>query len=262
MVRMIVMISLCALILCCATLFQDFSAYQKKEFTGSDGTVLPYRILYPQSYNRNKSYPLIIFLHGSGERGDDNEAQLTHGGSLFIQDEVRKKFPAIVVFPQCPNRGWWASTELGSDHIPLNLDFDYSHSISPTLESAIELTRMLIQKERVDRTRVYIMGVSMGGMGTFEAVYRFPDLFAAAVPICGGGDVKAYDERVVRVPFWIFHGSKDDVVDVNNSRTMFARLKQLRADVKYTEYPGVYHSSWDNAFAEPGLLPWLFSHHK
>jgi predicted peptidase len=247
----------CALIACCSTGGKDFSAYRKEKTSN-----LPYRILFPEQYDRSKTYPLILFLHGAGERGDDNESQLANGGSLFLKEEVRKKYPAIIVFPQCPDDGWWGASNLDSDHFPTTIDFDYSRNISLALQSAIDLTKKIIKNERVDATRVYIMGLSMGGMGTFEAVYRNPDLFAAAIPICGGGDVKAYDDSVAKVHFWIFHGAEDDVVDVNNSRKMFARLKELRADVKYTEYPDVGHESWDRAFDEPELLDWLFSKQK
>jgi len=97
-------------------------------------------------------------------------------------------------------------------------------------------------------------------MGTFEAVYRFPKLFAAAMPICGGGDPKSYGAKQAKVPFWIFHGAADVIVDVNNSRRMTERLEELKADVKYSEYQGVNHNSWDNAFDEDNFLAWMFSH--
>ena len=100
----------------------------------------------------------------------------------------------------------------------------------------------------------------MGGMGTFEAVYRFPDRFAAAMPICGGGDTVHY--RKVKTPFWIFHGTDDSVVDVEYSRSMVTKLKDLKMKVRYTEYPAVNHNSWDSAFAEPSFLKWMFSKKK
>ena len=127
------------------------------------------------------------------------------------------------------------------------------------MEAAHELVRRIATDEAVDRSRVYITGLSMGGMGAFEAVYRYPDLFAAALPICGGGDLRAYDRRVRKTAFWVFHGTDDAVVDVALSRDMHAKLKALKVKTKYTEYPGVNHNSWDNAFAEPGFLEWMFS---
>ena len=102
------------------------------------------------------------------------------------------------------------------------------------------------------------MGLSMGGKGTFECVYRSPDLFAAAIPICGAGDDTHYDNRVLKTSFWVLHGDQDESVGVKYSRDMVNKLKQLKANVRYTEYPGVKHNSWDNAFAEPDFLSWLF----
>ena len=240
----------------------DLGAYEKKQFVDSQGNILPYRILFPEQYKDGNKYPLILFLHGAGERGNDNELQLVHGGSLFLKNENRKQFPAVIVFPQCPHDAWWAAIDLDGNYLPVKLDFDYSRKITGPLNASIELIQTLIKTEQVDSNRVYVVGLSMGGMGTFEAVYRYPNLFAAAIAICGGGDEKAYDKRVVKTPFWIFHGAADDVVEVNFSRKMVARLKELKADVKYTEYPGIGHESWENAFAEQELMPWLFSKRK
>ena len=259
MLRRIFLLFSFGLLLCGATQAQDLNAYEKRRYVDSQGNSLPYRILFPERYDHGKRYPLVLFLHGAGERGKDNELQLTHGASLFLKDENRKGFPAFVVFPQCPQDAWWAAVDLDVNHTPIALDFDYSRKITAVLKSAVELTQMLIKKERVDSKRIYIVGLSMGGMGTFEAVFRYPGLFAAAIPICGGGDSKAYDKRVAKIPFWIFHGAQDDVVDVKYSREMYARLRELKAEVKYTEYPGIQHESWPYAFAEPQFLPWLFS---
>ncbi|GAB2576007.1 carboxylesterase family protein [Spirosoma areae] len=237
---------------------QDTTLYQKREFVGTNGLRLPYRILYPENYDATRTYPLILFLHGAGERGSDNTKQLTHGAKLFITPENRRNFPGIVLMPQCPANGYWGSVKVGRSTSPLTLDFDYSREPTPALSSALALFRHVAQTEHVDPKRLYIMGLSMGGMGTFEAVYRNPDLFAAAIPICGGGDTVRYDRRVRKMPFRLFHGDSDDVVGVNNSRAMVRRLNQVKARVEYTEYPGVKHNSWDTAFAEPDLLPWLF----
>ena len=100
----------------------------------------------------------------------------------------------------------------------------------------------------------------MGGMGTFESVYRYPGMYAAAAPICGGGDVNRYDKRITKTAFWVFHGAADAVVNVKLSQEMVDKLKILKASVKYSEYPGVNHNSWDNAFAEADYLSWMFSH--
>jgi predicted peptidase len=236
---------------------QDFSKYQKREFKSADGSSLPYRILFPENYDTSKKYPLILVLHGAGERGNDNEKQLVHGAKLFLDSVVREKYPAIVVFPQCPTESYWSSVRIDRGVSPLKLDFDYTRPATQPLKDAVSLVRKLVEEEAVVEDKVYITGLSMGGMGTFEAVYRNPDLFAAAMPICGGGDTAHY--KKIKIPFWVFHGDADAVVDVKYSRSMVEKLKDLHMKVKYTEYPGVNHNSWDNAFAEPDFLKWMFS---
>jgi predicted peptidase len=236
---------------------QDFSLFEKKEFVSPDGKKLLYRILYPEGYLNTKKYPLVLVLHGAGERGKDNEKQLTHGGKLFLDSAVRKNFPAIVVFPQCPENEYWASVKIQRDKTPFVLDFDYTRPLSTPLSLAIDLTRELSGSGSVDERRVYITGLSMGGMGTFEAVHHNPDLFASALPICGGGDTVRYSK--LKTPFWIFHGEIDAVIDVSYSRAMVAKLKKEKMKVRYSEYPGVNHNSWENAFAEPEFIPWMFS---
>ncbi|TMI63377.1 MAG: hypothetical protein E6H07_11365 [Bacteroidetes bacterium] len=239
-----------------------FDIYQKKEYVYADGKTLPYRVLYPENYDKTKKYPLILFLHGSGERGNDNEKQLTHGAKLFLKDENRKNFPAIVVFPQCPQESAWAVIKIDRNVQPVKMDFDYTMEGNWPLLAANDLVRKLSNEEGVDKSKIYISGLSLGGMGTFESVYRNPDLYAAALPICGGGDVNHYDKRITKTAFWIFHGDADASVDVKLSREMVDKLKSLKAEVKYSEYPGVKHNSWDNAFAEAEYLSWMFGHKK
>jgi predicted peptidase len=239
-----------------------FDIYQKKEYVFAEGKTLPYRILYPENYEKNKKYPLILFLHGAGERGNDNEKQLTHGARLFLKDENRKNFPAIIVFPQCPQESSWASVKVDRTVEPAKRAFDYTVEVTWPLQAANDLVRKLSNEEAVDKSKIYITGLSMGGMGTFESVYRNPDLYAAALPICGGGDVTHYDKRITKTAFWVFHGAADAVVNVKLSQEMVEKLKSLKAEVKYSEYPGVNHNSWDNAFAESEFLNWMFGHKK
>jgi predicted peptidase len=237
----------------------QFPEFEKREHITKNGVWMPYRILYPEAYDSAKKYPLVIFLHGVGERGGDNEKQLVHGASIFLKKDNRKKYPCIVIFPQCPNEGYWASAKIDRSTKPVTFDFDYSRNPTPSLFAAIEIMDKTIREERVDSSRVYIMGLSMGGMGTFEAIHRYPEKFAAAVPICGGGDTLRYSKKVRAFPFFIFHGEEDNVVSVDHSRRMVDKLRKLGAKVRYVEYPGVKHSSWKDAFAEDDLLPWLFS---
>ena len=238
---------------------QDLNLYEKKVYTTPSGEELPYRILFPENYDRSKKYPLILLLHGGGERGNDNEKQLTHGAKLFLTEENRKNFQAIILVPQCSLDSYWGAVQIDRSTSPFTLTFDYSKPEPIALQSAIALVKKISKEEGVDKKRIYITGLSMGGMGAFEAVYRYPKLFAAAMPICGGGDVALYDKRVAKVPFRVFHGTVDAVVDVKESQKMVEKLKSLKANVTYTEYPNVNHNSWENAFAEPDFLSWMFS---
>jgi predicted peptidase len=185
-----------------------------------------------------------------------------HGAKLFLTDENRKQYRGIIIFPQCPSENSWSTVKVDNTKTPREFSFDYTRTSNWPLVSAIELIKRTIGEGSVDKKRVYIAGLSMGGMGTFEAAYFNPKLFAAAMPICGGGDAAHYDKRVKKIPFWVFHGAVDAVVDVKYSRQMVERLKQLKADVRYTEYPEVNHNSWDNAFAEPDFMKWMFDHKK
>ncbi|MFM6948457.1 MAG: prolyl oligopeptidase family serine peptidase [Aquirufa sp.] len=236
--------------------------FEKKEFATKDGNVLLYQILYPENYNPKVKYPVILFLHGAGERGNDNAAQLTHGSKLFLDQKNREKYPAIVIFPQCPKESFWSSIKIDRAKASYSFDFTYNEKLNWPTQAAVDLVKGLVKEKKADKKRLYIMGLSMGGMGTMEVVSRYPKMFAAAAPICGGADLSLVKKYAKKLPFWVFHGDADAVVPVDNSRKLVAALKELNADVKYSEYPGVNHNSWDNAFAEPEFLAWFFSHRK
>ncbi len=250
-------LSMCIFIHCKA---QSQHEFKPRTFSSKSGQELPYRILFPSNYNSSKKYPLVLFLHGSGERGTDNKKQLTHGGELFLKNI--NKFPAIVVFPQCPSDSYWTSLKVDESVNPHAIRFEYKDKPTWPMQATVELVIQLRNTEKVDPTRVYVMGVSLGGMGTFELISRYPELFAAAVPICGGGNTQFAKKFARQVPLWLFHGAQDDVVNPAYSREMYQTLKSLGAKVTYTEYPGVKHNSWNKALAEPQLLPWMFSQQK
>ncbi len=238
---------------------QGFEAFS---FINENADTLLYRMLAPAHTGDSKKIPLVLFLHGAGERGKDNVKQLTHGASLFLNELNREKFPAYVVFPQCPEEDYWASVKIDRSSMPLNLTFDYRQKITKSLSLVISLVKQLKEEKNIDENRIYVVGLSMGGMGTFEIIHREPDLFAAALPMCGGGDAQLFSKRAARIPMWIFHGEEDGVVSVQYSRDMVARIRKFNKSLRYTEYPETNHNSWDRAFAEPDLLSWLFLNEK
>jgi len=226
--------------------------YAAATFTGPGGVLL-YRILSPTKIDSGVSYPLVIFLHGAGERGDDSASQLRHGGTLFSNPGNRAKNPAFVIFPQCPNGKRWVEVEWGDAN-----PHQQPKEPSDPMESVIELVPSLIESLPVDPSRVYVMGISMGGFGTWDLAARHPEWFAAAVPICGGAD-NSTAPLLAKMPVWTFHGDKDPTIHVERTRSMVEALKKAGGSPKYTEFPGIPHNSWDSAFADPGLLPWLFA---
>ena len=220
---------------------------------------LPYRLLLPEDYDIKKKYPLLVFLHGAGERGDDNELQLTHGSDQFLTPAFRKQYPAIIVFPQCPKDAYWAT--ILSREVPLKFSYSKRPKKNPTLDLVEGMLKEVLSNYAIDQSRIYVGGLSMGAMGTFELVYRNPKLFAAAFAICGGANPKI--ARKIRRPMWrIDHGEADSVVPFTLSKQMVAALKKKKALVSFNRYPGVNHNSWDKVFADPSFLPWLFSQSK
>ena len=236
---------------------QDRTLYQRKIFVEGKDT-LPYRILYPLNYQPEKKYPVVLFLHGSAQRGKDNEKQLMWGADLFLDSTNRLKYPAIVVFPQCPFTSLWNAITFTSLSDSLRYKFPSNKTPIVPMQLLLGLVDQLAKNNSVDTTRFYVGGLSMGGFATFEILWRKPHFFAAAFPICGAGNADQVHLYADKFPIWIFHGDADRLVPVSNSRLMYKTLKAEGANVKYTEYPGVGHDSYKKALAEPDLLPWLF----
>lgn len=239
---------------------QDLSQYEKHWFI-QNGDTLPYRLLLPENYDAAKKYPLVFFLHGAGERGKDNEKQLVHGAKLFLKDEVRKSFPAIIVFPQCATNSFWSNVDIKTDNGKRVFSFRNGGEPTIAMKLAQELLMNILKTYPITKKQIYVGGLSMGGMGTFEIVKRNPKLFAAAFPICGGANV-ATARSLKKTNWWVFHGGKDDVVPPKLSQDMVDAMKKEKATVKFTLYPNANHNSWDPAFAEPELLAWLFAQRK
>lgn len=229
--------------------------YQASVFENENGVLL-YRYYQPhQKITELKRLPLVIFLHGAGERGNDNEKQLTHAAEVFTDPKTQEQFPAYVIAPQCAENHRWVEVDWNlSEH-------DMPRNISKYAGLTMNLVDWLIEGLPIDTNRIYITGLSMGGYGTWDLIARFPDKFAAAVPVCGGGDVNQAS-KISHISIWVFHGAKDKVVIPERSRSMVKAIKEAGGNPKYTEYPNLGHFSWDAAYNEPKLLPWLFSQSK
>lgn len=198
-----------------------------------------YVLYVPSSYDGSKAYPLILFLHGSGETGTDGLKQAKVGLAPAIRK--MKDFPFLALFPQSQKRTWRA----GSDDAV----------------RALKILDEVRKGFKVDDTRLYLTGLSMGGFGTWSLAAAHPDKWAAIVPICGGGDPRAA-EKIKDLPCWCFHGDADKAVDVKLSRDMIDALKKAGGNPRYTEYPGVAHNSWDRAYGTAELYDWLLKHRR
>jgi predicted peptidase len=225
---------------------------EKRTYEDARGKKLPYRLLKPDNYDPKSKYPLVLFLHGAGERGDDNEKQLVHGVPEFAREENRKKYPCFLAAPQCPQGAKWVEVDWSADS---QVQPDEP---SEPLRLALALVGALQGEFSIDPGRIYVTGLSMGGYGTWDAAMRRPDLFAAAVPVCGGAD-ETKAERIARMPVWVFHGAKDPAVRVARSDRMVAALIKAGGNPGYTRYPAEGHASWGPAYRDPELFKWLFA---
>ncbi len=237
------------------TLTLDHREQFKAEIFSTQGQDMPFRLLSPGSIAPDTRYPLVLLLHGAGERGIDNQKQLVHVAGLFSNPANRHKYPCFVLVPQCAPDEQWVERPWSFPNFVQPL-----HA-SRNLVSAMQLLDQTIEKFPVDPKRIYVMGLSMGGFGTWDAITRFPERFAAAVPICGGGDV-SNAAKLTHLPIWVFHGSDDTVVPVELSRNMCEAIRQRRGNCRYTEFPKTGHNAWTPATEHPDLLPWLFARKK
>lgn len=200
---------------------------------------LPYRFLLPEGYDPARTkYPVVVYLHGSAERGDDTLSHLKNGVQTLA------KWPVIAVAPQCPRDDTFGGSWYGGD--------------SRTQRQVVSLVRELTKRRSVDAQRISLIGYSMGAIGAWELITRYRGLFAAAVLIAGDLDPDSA-RALVNFPLWAFHGERDELVSNEATRRVAAMMKQLGGVFRYTELPGVGHDSWQGAFADPGLMPWLLA---
>jgi predicted peptidase len=220
--------------------------FKKFTYTTKSDT-MPYGILEPVKIESNEKYPLVIFLHGAGERGNDNSTHLKFIQILYSRN-VLMKYPSFVLAPQCPLKESWSDFMSGKP---------FSQTPTRPMQLCLEILEKVIKEYPVDPSRIYVTGLSMGGFGTWDLITRFPNRFAAAVPICGGGDEKKVS-LIKHIPIWAFHGALDGTVPPQKSRRMIEALWSAGASPGYTEYPNVEHNSWYKAYKDPHLPAWLF----
>jgi len=233
------------------------SRFEAHTFTGSDGQLMPYRLFRPAKLDPARRYPLVLYLHGAGGLGADNKKQYT-GGNLFgshvwALEENQAKHPAFILAPQT-DQGWGYRGALRSGE-------PEPEAMAPGAKLAFELLEKILAELPIDRMRIYVTGQSMGGAGSWYMAMQRPDRFAAAVPVCGGGNT-AKAGALRSLPIWNFHGAADTTVPVKFSRAMIDAVRAAGGKPLHTEYEGVGHNSWEWAYTEPALPGWLFAQHK
>lgn len=211
------------------------------------------RLLRPESPESGESYPLILFLHGMGERGVDNRAQLRFLPEWMAEPERRRRFPCYLLAPQCRPDRYWVETPRAFDRTAPR------QPPGPQMQAVIELLEDALRELPIDPRRLYLTGLSMGGYGSWDLGTRLADRWAAVAPICGGGD-ELYADRLAGVPVWAWHGADDEVVPVEKTRRMIEAIRNAGGDPKYSELPGVGHDSWTQAYTSAdGVVPWMFA---
>ncbi len=228
----------------------DTSRYEHGEsvlVTSNGNKTYPYRLLKP--LNQNTSAPLVIFLHGAGERGNDNQRQLTYLPERFIDAPHLNTKNCFVLAPQCPIDDAWA---------PFGPRGPEATEQTKAMKAAIITIRKILSEENIDTSRIYLTGLSMGGFGSWDLAARHPDWFAAVVPICGGGDPKTASQ-LIDVPIWAFHGDKDQIVPEQASSKMVLAIRNAGGRPAYTVLQGVGHGSWPYAYGARVAMDWMFA---
>ncbi len=216
----------------------DRRGFQNRTFVDAQGEERKYILFVPYQLKTGSRPPLLMFLHGSGERGDNGLDQLMAGIGPALWKR-KAKFPFVTVFPQCHTNGKW-SVE------------------GPDAKAALAILKQTAAEFQTDPDRVYLTGLSMGGSGSWSIAAKHPEMFAAIVPMCGRGDLAAAKSlAAARLPVWNFCGDQDRETTVKFSRDMHAALRDAGGDSRYTEYPGVGHNCWDKAYGDDELYPWL-----
>lgn len=224
-------------------------------FTGDtyENESFGYRLLSPAQIVEGETYPLVLFLHGAGERGDDNESQLIYFPQWMAEPDRREDYPCFVLAPQCRQGEIWSSIHWQAEPSATIDD----EPVDP-MKMVGEILDQVVQEYPVDNRRIYLTGLSMGGYGSWEFAMRRPEYFAAVAPVCGGGDLTKA-ALLVDVPIFTYHGDADRAISVERSRAMIAAIREAGGTPRYRELPGVGHNSWNAAYHdEDGVIPWMF----
>ncbi len=250
--------------------------FERKVFRQDEKTALPYRLLRPvnglpstavegvrrdaegrlvDDRGRPVRVPLVVFLHGAGERGYDNDRQLINGVLAFVEEEQWMRHPCYVLAPQCPPDARWSGADIRTA-------VTWSDTPTTPMRMLIALIEQLLrQHPDIDPERIYLTGLSMGGAGVFDLLMRRPEWFAAAIPLCGGG-APQQAHRIRSVALWVFHGRLDEVVPSYRSRRIVEALRRQGQQVRYTEYEGLAHAIWYPTYYNPEVMHWLFTQRK
>jgi len=224
-----------------------------QEWDAPNGIHIPYRLAVPEKVEAGKVYPLVLFLHGAGERGDDNKKQLKHGVRAILAGAEKLGEPCFLIAPQCPEDLWWADLDAEKRRLVA------AKAPNPRLEAVLALVADFSKTHPVDPKRFYVTGISMGGFGTWDLMSRVPEKIAAAMPVCGGGDPSIVS-RFKDVPVWTFHGDADPTVPLAATTDIVEALEKAGGKPKLTIYPGVKHDSWTMTYDNLETIRWLFSH--
>lgn len=230
---------------------QGTSVFLERAYQSPRGESMPYRLFVPWGDSGRAAYPLVLWLHGGRGPRSDRAKPISEGNRVgshvWTSPGNQSKNPCFVLPPRCPPNEVWAEIETAS--------------ATKHLRVAFEMLRELQREYRIDAQRLYVVGQSMGGFGTWSLIAMYPQVFAAAIPVCGGGD-SAEAPKLTGLPIWAFHGEKDEAVSVLRSREMVAAIRRAGGSPKYTEYQGMGHVIWDKVFSEPELLPWVFAQNR
>lgn len=237
-------------------LAETIALYEERTVTvpeGDEAVTFRYRLLRPPAIERGTTYPVVLFLHGAGERGIENQRQLLYLPQWLAEGQMRQRHPCYLVAPQCrPDHRW--------TDVPWDAVVSTPQPAEPTTDliAAVAALDDVLAMDAVDPRRVYLTGLSMGGYGAWDLAARSPDRFAALLPVCGGGS-EGTAAKLASLPTWCFHGADDKVVPPERSQRMVAAVKAAGGDPRYSELPGIGHDSWTPAYRDPAVLDWLFA---